>query len=106
MSYLIDRFFGWMTVQPTLGLLMVVVALGLFAVALNRNTDKSNSLWPWIRRLIESSISAVLFLGLLWTFRNVLTNTSSTFNSTHGSLSDVNLRSAQSIWGVRTSSAR
>lgn len=99
MSYLIDRFFGWMTVQPTLGLLMVVVALGLFAVALNRNTDKSNSLWPWIRRLIESSISAVLFLGLLWAFRNVLTNTSSTFNSTHGSLSDVNLRSAQSIWG-------
>jgi hypothetical protein len=98
---MMDRFLGWMTVEPTLGFLMVVTAIVLFATAMRRtlSSDQSNSLWPWIRRIIESSISAVLFLGLLWAFRSMLTNNTRTFNSTHGSLSDVNLQSAQSIWG-------
>jgi hypothetical protein len=99
MTYLIDRFFGWMTSQPTIGLLMVITAIVLFATAMRKNNDTSNSLWPWIRRILESSVSAILFLGLLWAFRAILTDTNSTFNATHGSLSDVSLQSAQSIWG-------
>jgi hypothetical protein len=99
MSYLIDRFFGWMSEEPTIGLLMVVTAIVLFATAMRRTTDKSNALWPWIRRIIESSIGAILFLGLLWAFRAILTSNNQTFNATHGSLSDASLVSAQSIWG-------
>jgi hypothetical protein len=85
-----DRFLGWMTVEPTLGFLMLMTAIVLFATAMRRtmSSDQSNSLWPWVRRIIESSISAVLFLGLLWAFRSMLTNNTQTFNSTHGSLSD------------------
>src|SRR6476661_7089380 len=99
MSDLFDRFFGWMSIEPTLGLLMMAVTIVLFVTALRRNNEESKSLWPWLRRIIESSISALLFLGLLWAFRAVLINNASTFNATHGSLSDASLESAQSIWG-------
>jgi hypothetical protein len=99
MSRIIDRFFGWMETEPLIGMLMIVTAIVLFATAFSRSTDKSNAFWPWIRRIIESAVGAVLFLGLLWTFRTILNNNSTTFNATHGSLSDTSLSSAQSIWG-------
>src|SRR5258708_28864751 len=97
MTYIFDRFFGWMVLEPTIGLLMVVTAIVLFAAALRANKETSNSLWPWLRRIVESSISALLFLGLLWAFRAIMHNNNSQFNATHGSLSDANLTSAQSI---------
>src|SRR5690349_6766198 len=98
MSDLIDRFFGWMTNEPVLGLLMMTVTIVVFTTALRRDREQSRALWPWVRRIIESSIGAFLFLGLLWAFRAVLINNAVTFNATHGSLSDASLESAQSIW--------
>lgn len=99
MEFFIDRFFGWMTGEPVIGLLMMAVTITLFVSALRRNPDESKSLWPWLRKILESSISAILFLGLLWGFRAILVNNTFTFNATHGSVSDASLKSAQSIWG-------
>lgn len=99
MSSLIDRIIYWMTVEPTIGLLMTITAIVLFGAAYARAQDTSNTFWPWLRRVIEASIGAILFLALLWAFRSILTNNNMTFNATHGSLSDASLWSAQSIWG-------
>ncbi|HZU87419.1 MAG TPA: hypothetical protein VFF78_08040 [Anaerolineaceae bacterium] len=96
---MIDRVLGWITVEPTIALLMIVTAIVLFATALQRRQDGSNTFWPWLRRIIEASIGAILFIGLLWAFRSILTNNNTTFNQTHGSRSEVNYQSAQTIWG-------
>ncbi|MBZ0288308.1 MAG: hypothetical protein K8I30_11895, partial [Anaerolineae bacterium] len=92
-----DRIVDWITVEPTVGLLMIITVVGLFAIAFS--SAREASLWPWLRRLIEAAIAAVLFLGLLWAFRSILNTNNATFYSTHGSLSNVSLASAQSIWG-------
>ena len=78
---------------------MAITAVILFASALRRAAEASNDFWPWLRRLLESAIGAILFLGLLWAFRSILNDNSLTFFATHGSLSDVSRESAQSIWG-------
>ena len=87
-----------MTVQPTVGLLMVVTALVLFAASF-KVKETAPSLWQWIRQIIEASVGAILFLGLLWAFRSILNANNTTFGSTHGSSSQTTLESAQSIWG-------
>jgi hypothetical protein len=94
---MLDRIIGWLTIEPTVSLLMIITAVVLFATAFSRSQD--TALWPWVRRIIEASVGAVLFLGLLWAFRSILNTNNSSFYSTHGSLSDVSLVSAQSIWG-------
>ncbi len=99
MNDFVNRLFGWFSSQPTAGVLMIVTALVLFATAIRRSTEPSNALWPWLRRIIEASVGAILFLALLGTFRSILDANKTTFNATHGSLSDTNLASAQSIWG-------
>jgi hypothetical protein len=96
---MINRIFDWMSSEPAIGLLMMVVTITLFVTALRRIPEESKSVWPWFRRIVEASISAILFLGLLWGFRSVLVNNTLTFYATHGSVSDASLKSAQSIWG-------
>jgi len=88
-----------MTVEPAIGLLMLITAVVLFSTAFTKARETSSAFWPWLRRVIEASVGAILFLGLLWAFRSILTNNSTTFHSTHGSLSEASLKSAQSIWG-------
>lgn len=95
---IVDRFVNWMDVQPTIALLMAIAALALFGSALKLD-QASPSLWEWIQQIIKASVGAVLFLGLLWAFRSILNSNNTTFNSTHGSLSQTTLESAQSIWG-------
>lgn len=96
---MLNRVMSWFTVEPTVSLLMTITAVVLFGSALRKSKDSSTAFWPWLRRIIEASVGAVLFLGLLWAFRSILSNNNVTFNSTHGSLSDINRQSAQSIWG-------
>jgi hypothetical protein len=96
---LLNRIINWMTVEPAIGLLMTVTAIVIFATAFGRSRDDADNFWPWLRRVIEASVGAVLFLGLLWAFRSILTTNNTTFHSTHGSLSEATLQSAQSIWG-------
>jgi len=99
MSSFVDRIVRWMTVEPAIGLLMTITAVVIFGAAFAQSQETISAFWPWLRRVIEASVRAVLFLGLLWAFRSILTNNTTTFNSTHGSLSAATLRSAQSIWG-------
>jgi hypothetical protein len=96
---MINRFGSWMTVEPTVGLLMIITALVLFGSAFMKSKEAAPTFWQWLKRIIEASVGAVLFLGLLWGFRSILNSNNATFNNTHGSISDANYWSAQSIWG-------
>ncbi|NOZ72254.1 MAG: hypothetical protein GXP38_10130 [Chloroflexi bacterium] len=97
--YILNRVITWFTVEPAISLLMTITALALFGSALTRQQVTSDRFWPWLRRLIEASVGALLFLGLLWAFRGILNDNIDTFQSTHGSLSEANRYSARSIWG-------
>jgi hypothetical protein len=96
---MLDRLIDWVTVEPTISLLMTITAVVLFGSAFTRIKGSADRFWPWFRRALEASVGALIFLGLLWAFRAVLNNNIVTFNSTHGSLSETNRQSAQSIWG-------
>jgi hypothetical protein len=94
---LIDRFISWMTVEPAVGLMMIIAAIVIFGASFVGSQE--NAFWPWVRRVIEAAVRSLLFLGLLWAFRAILNDNYTTFNSTHGSVSQANLQSARSIWG-------
>ncbi|MBN1430058.1 MAG: hypothetical protein JXB07_16935 [Anaerolineae bacterium] len=96
---MIDRLINWMTVEPAVSMLMITTAIVLFGSTYRSLQETSGNFWPWLRRIIEASVAAVLFVGLLWAFRAVLNDNSLTFYSTHGSLSDISRSSAWSIWG-------
>jgi hypothetical protein len=96
---IVDRIVLWFNVEPAVSLLMVITAIVMFASAVTRVNDESPTVWQWTRKIIESSIAAFLFLGLLWGFRSILNTNYAEFYSTHGSASDVARQSAESIWG-------
>jgi hypothetical protein len=96
---MLDRVINWFTVEPAISLLMVITVIVLFSSALRKSQDSSGKFWPWLRQIIEAAVVAILFLGLLWAFRAILNNNNATFHTTHGSRSEANLLSAQSIWG-------
>jgi hypothetical protein len=95
----LDRFVDWMTVQPVIVLLMMITAIVLFGASFTKSQEAAVAFWPWARRIIEASVGAILFLGLLWAFRAILNSNMAAFYSTHGSLSEVSRQSARSIWG-------
>jgi hypothetical protein len=99
MLELVTRIFEWINLEPAVSLLMIITAVVLFGSAFKLDDQSKNSFWPWFRQVIEASVGAILFLGLLWAFRSVLNDTVATFYSTHGSLSDISRESAWSIWG-------
>jgi hypothetical protein len=96
---MVDRLVNWFAINPEVSLLMVIAAVVLFGSALTRQALEGGGFWPWLRRILEASVSAVLFLGLLWAFRSVLNSNINTFYSTHGSQSDLSRESAYTIWG-------
>jgi hypothetical protein len=96
---LTDRFTDWLSVQPVVVFLMAIAAILLFSASLTKSQDRSAAFWPWVRRIIEASMGTLLFLGLLWGFRTILNNNMANFYATHGSVNDLSLESAQSIWG-------
>ena len=100
LNRILSRFFGWMTYEPVVGLLMIIGALVLFLLAYReKNATEPKGFWDWLRRLLESLGVAVMFLGLLWAFRAILNNNTSTFRSAHGRISSVNYYSVKKIWG-------
>lgn len=94
-----NRIAAWFSVEPTLSLLMVITAVVLFGSAIAKKELSTDNFWPWLRRIIEASIGAILFIGLLWAFRAILNNNIDTFQATHGSRTEINRESAYSIWG-------
>jgi hypothetical protein len=99
MLELMNRIVDWINVEPSVSLLMIITAVVLFGSAFKMNDSAQNMFWPWLRKVIEASIGAILFLGLLWAFRSILNDNIATYYSTHGSVSDVSRSSAWSIWG-------
>jgi hypothetical protein len=96
---MLERVINWFTLEPAVSMLMITTAIVLFGSAFMSYKETSGNFWPWTRRIIEASVAALLFLGLMWAFRAILNDNVSTFYSTHGSLSDVSRASAWSIWG-------
>lgn len=96
---ILNRITNWVDIEPMPGFLMIIAALVVFSQAFNKRKNAPTKFWPWLRQLLESAVMALLFLGLLWAFRTVLTHNQQVFHRTHGSLSDANLQSAYSIWG-------
>jgi hypothetical protein len=96
---MLERIINWFTVEPAVSMLMVTTAIVLFGSAFRAYQETSGAFWPWMRRIIEASVAAILFIGLLWAFRSILNENVNTFYSTQGSRSDASLTSAWSIWG-------
>ncbi len=97
---MLNRITQWMIVEPVTALMMIIAAVVLFSTSFTASRgDPPDRLWPWLRRVVEAAVKAGLFLGLLWAFRSILKTNSNVYHATHGSLSDANLTSAQSIWG-------
>lgn len=98
-----DRLINWINVEPTVSLLMLITAFVLFGTSFRNYKESETAFWPWLRNIIEGSVrallGAVLFVGLLWSFRLILNDNVKTFYSTHGSVSDISRSSAQTIWG-------
>lgn len=99
MADLFNKLVNWVNLEPAVSLLMIVTAVVLFGSAFRGYNETNGAFWPWLRRVIEASVGALLFIGLLWGFRAVLNDNIATYYSTHGSLSDVSRASAWSIWG-------
>ncbi len=99
MADLFNKLVNWINLEPAVSLLMIVTAVVLFGSAFRGYNGTDGAFWPWLRRVIEASMGAILFIGLLWAFRAVLNDNIATYYSTHGSLSDVSRASAWSIWG-------
>lgn len=96
---MLDKVINWFTLEPAVSMLMLTTAVVLFGSAFASYKETSGNFWPWMRKIIEATVSAVLFLGLMWAFRAILNDNTSTYYSTHGSLSDISRESAWSIWG-------
>jgi hypothetical protein len=99
MLELFNRIVDWISMEPAVSLLMIITAVVLFGSAFRKIKSESENFWPWLKKVIEASVGALLFLGLLWAFRAILNDNVATFFATHGSLSDISRASAQSIWG-------
>jgi hypothetical protein len=89
----------WVTVEPTISLLMTITTIVIFGSAIKRAKGIPEKFWPLLGIFVRALLEVLLFLGLLWAFRAILNNNILTFNSTHGSLSEISRESAQSIWG-------
>ena len=99
-KYIVDRFFGWMTNEPFIGLMMVIAAVVLFLAAYKKGGGPLDGFWPWTRRILEAAGTAILFLGLLWAFRAVLNDNNQGFRRSHGRVSAANYSSLKTIWGA------
>ena len=98
-DYVISRALAWMEHEPVVGLMMTVAAVVTFAGVYRREGGPGDGFWPFVRRVLDASVVAVLLMGLLWSFRAVLHDNAASFASEHGRTSEANLQSVHSIWG-------
>jgi hypothetical protein len=90
-NYLLGRMTSWMTVEPFIWFLMMAAAFVLFYQSYkSREAGPEDRFWRWAKRFLESAGRALLFLGILWTCRNILNANYDTFRSNHGRVSEVN----------------
>jgi hypothetical protein len=94
-----DRIEDWVNVQPVVVFLMAIAAILIFSTPFIRSQDRTGTFWSWVRRIMQGVLGTLVFLGMLWGFRTLLNNNMATFYATHGSVNDLSLQSAESIWG-------
>jgi hypothetical protein len=90
---------NWISTQPVMGLLMLAAALVAFSSALSHSKVPSDAIWPWLRRIIEASVKAMLLLGLLWAFYATLSHDIEAFSSTHNSVLAAQRSGVEASWG-------
>ncbi len=89
----------WISARPIVGLLVLAVALAAFGSALGQAKDSSPAFWPWLRRIVEASVKAILLFGLIWAFQATLSHDLEAFGSTHESALAAKRRQAEARWG-------
>jgi hypothetical protein len=101
-SFIADRISSWISLEPIAMFLMLTTVVILFIRTFRRGAKPENGrlgFWDWARRIFESAAVAFLFMGILWAFRAVLDDTTSTFQQDHGRVSETNYNSVERIWG-------
>ena len=100
MDFITNRIDSWFSVEPILGMLMIITALIIFIQSYRKKQEKSSGkAWEWLRITLESLGTTLLFLGILWAFRAILNNNYFNFTQAHGRISEYNYQSVQNIWG-------
>ena len=94
---LLGHFINWISADIVLTLLVAMIGAGAMAQALNQ--AKTGSLPKKARALTGPVFGIIVLLGVIGLFRPVLNTNMNNFLATHGSLTDANLQSAQTIWG-------
>ena len=94
---LLGHFIDWIKADIVLTLLATMIGVGAIAQALAQ--AKTGSLAGKARALSGPILGVVILIGVITLFRPVLNANTNNFLATHGSLSDANLQSAQTIWG-------
>lgn len=96
---MLDGIALWISAKPVMGLLLLMAALAAFGFALRQSRDSSSALWPWLRRIIEASVRAILLFGLIWAFQATLSHHIEAFGSAHDSVISARRRKAEAMWG-------
>jgi hypothetical protein len=81
------------------GILTVVTAAILFGSLLARARPASPTFWPWLRRTVEASVGALLFVGTVGAFSWLLAYTSEVFSSIHDAALQSSLSDVRALWG-------
>jgi hypothetical protein len=76
---------NWITHEPTGILWLAVVAALLFAASLSHSGDRDKNPWTWARALVESCVTALLFIGMAWMGYFLLTRNYEAFEKIHHS---------------------
>jgi len=90
---------NWISAKPVMGLLTLAAALVAFGSALSQSKVPSNAIWPWLRRIVEASVKAMLLFGLLWAFHATLNHDIEAFSSTHNNVLAAQRHSVEAFWG-------
>jgi hypothetical protein len=98
-DYVISRALAWMEHEPVVGLMMTLAAVVTFAGVYRKGGGPEPTLLPFVRRILDAAVAAILLMGLLWAFRAVLHDNATSFAAEHGRTSEANLHSVRTIWG-------
>ena len=101
LALVVSRAHNWAEAAPWIAALMALGAIVVFWAAFSRRrpAEASPGFWPWLRAVLEASVAAGLFLAILWGVRLELNYVERAFRAEHGRITEVNLRSVQTIWG-------
>lgn len=102
---MIARVTNWISQEPFLGLLVLLVLIGWAVFVFIHAKDSPPTFGHWLRRIIAVLAAWLLFLGLLSAFNALLQRNLSTYQRLHGSflipdsLSGIGWKTVRAAWG-------